>query len=153
MLNRLIERLYWRRLEKRTSNLVSHAKRELALLGGEDCEMQQAMNKHIIKMLMVFADEGHSGFSASYARGIISDLLAYKPLTPLTGEDSEWVEVSEGTKQNNRHHSVFMENGKAYDIDGRVFEDASGSRYTNYNSRVNVTFPYTPKTEIVKVAE
>lgn len=132
------------------SNLVLHARHELALLGGADDKMQQAMNAHIIGMVKLFSKEGHSGFSASYAIGILEKLLRFEPITPLTGEPGEWVEVSDGTLQNKRCSHVFKEKGQAYDIDGRIFRDAIGC-YTNRDSRVNVTFPYTPKREYVDV--
>ena len=40
----------WKNRNKE-SNLVLHARAELALLGGADDEMQQAMNEHIIGMV------------------------------------------------------------------------------------------------------
>ena len=147
------------------SNLLSHAKRELDLIGmTEDSpdEMNRMMRKHILHMMDEFAKEGHSGFSAGYAINILTRLFDFKPLSPLTGEDSEWNEVSErmGSKcwQNNRRSSVFKdEDGVAYDIDGKVFwewaksHDDDGnvvgehrSYYSCRDSRVNVTFPYTP---------
>lgn len=139
----------WKNRNKE-SNLVLHARAELALLGGADDEMQQAMNEHIIGMVKLFSKEGHSGFSASYAIGILEKLLRFEPITPLTGEPGEWVEVASGTLQNKRCSHVFKEAGQAYDIDWRIFRDANGC-YTNRDSRVNVTFPYTPKREYVDV--
>ena len=51
-----------------------HAKHELDIIGlKEDSdEMDRAMRNHILKMVEVFSDEGHSGFSASYALAILS---------------------------------------------------------------------------------
>jgi hypothetical protein len=106
-------------------------------------------------MIEVFSDEGHSGFSANYAVAILQKLLKFEPLSPLTGEDSEWNLISEKENlyQNKRCSHVFRENGKAYDINGKVFVQENGSAYTSRDSRVDVTFPYTPKTEYVKVSE
>jgi len=128
------------------SNLLEHAKKELALMGGADDEMQQAMNEHILKMVQEFGGEGHSGFSASYALGLLEKLLRFKPITPLTGEDSEWNEVGDNTFQNNRCSTVFKEgkDGQAYHIDGNVFVDESGCSVTNCYSSVIVNFPWTP---------
>ena len=56
-------------------NLMSHAKRELDIIGmTEDSkdEMNVMMREHILKMIEVFSDEGHSSFSANYAANIIS---------------------------------------------------------------------------------
>ena len=135
------------------SNLVNHAKRELALVGGADDEMQSAMNEHLIRMVETFADEGHSGFSASYAVAVLQKLLRFEPLTPLTGADNEWHEVAPGTFQNVRCSHVFKDETGAYDINGRVFRDPDGSCWTNGDSRVPVTFPYTPTTEYVDRGE
>jgi hypothetical protein len=79
-------------------------------------------------------------------------VAAFEPLTPLTGGDEEWVEVTPGCLQNKRCSHVFKENGQAYDIQGKVFREASGSTYTSGDSRVPVTFPYMPKSVVVDVA-
>jgi hypothetical protein len=143
------------------SNLLSHAEDELNRIGmTEDSpdEMNVAMRKHILHMMQEFANEGHSGFSASYAISILTKLMDFKPLSPLTGEDDEWVNVREyGPEphyQNIRKSSVFKDaDGSCYDIDGKVFwewampyeegEKPYKSYYTNRESRVPVTFPYT----------
>jgi hypothetical protein len=135
------------------SNLVNHAKRELALIGHAEDEMQAAMNAHIIRMVETFADEGHSGFSASYAVAALEKLLRFEPLTPLTGSDDEWMEVGDGLFQNVRCSHVFKEDGNAYDIAGRMFREPDGVCFTGRDSRVPVTFPYTPTTEYVDVED
>lgn len=133
------------------SGLETFAESELArLMGDEDGdEMQSHMNKHILRMVRTFSSEGHSGFSAGYAVSVLQKLLRYQPLGPLTGEDSEWNEVTdmsgEPLWQNNRCGHVFKgADGRAYDIDGRVFIEADGAGFTGLGSWVWVTFPYTP---------
>ena len=145
--------------------LIEFSKRELDLIGltedSED-EMNIDMRKHIMHMMEEFCDEGHSGFSAMYAVGILHKLMRYVPLTPLTGEDDEWVKhdygVNDVTYQNKRKSSVFKDgNGEVYDIEGKVFwewakshnddgslsGEAHKSYYTCRESSVPVTFPYT----------
>ena len=139
-------------------SLVQYAESELDRIGmTDDGDMNGMMRKHLIHMVHEFAEEGHSGFSANYALQCLHKLLKFKPLSPLTGEDDEWHEVSERSGyphfQNKRCSSVFKDgkNGEAYDIDGKVFwewvRDEDGnpykSYYTCYESRVPVTFPYT----------
>lgn len=133
-------------------NLVEHAKRELDILGmGEDSEdMNKMMYDHIIKMVEVFEDERHSGFSASYAASALDKLLRFEPLAPLQGTDDEWNEVGTGLFQNNRCSHVFKENGQAYDSHGKVFVDSEGHSYIRFKSRVNIEFPYSPTREIVQ---
>jgi hypothetical protein len=146
-------------------SLVSYAEDELNRIGlTDEDEYNAIMRKHILNMVKMFADEGHSGFSAPYAISILTKLFAFKPLTPLTGEDDEWTDIREYGPmphyQNKRLSSVFKEaNGECYDIDGKVFwdwckrpldEDEPGypgekifkSYYTCRESRVPVTFPY-----------
>lgn len=148
------------------SNIKNHALAEFRAAGWVNekgdytDEMQQAICEHVLKLLDVFADEGHSGSSAPYAVGVFEKLAMFKPLVPLTGEDWEWTEVSEGCFQNKRCSRVFKQadrfNGQAYDIDGIVFFDwytdpetgeKSKSYFTGRDSFVPVTFPYTPTTE------
>lgn len=151
-------------------SLMSHTIEELNRLGmTEDAtdEYNKSMRNHIIHMMQEFCNEGHSGFSAGYAVSILSKLMKYEPVTPLTGADDEWVDVASfGTGdlyQNKRYSKIFKEgkNGKAYNIEGKVFwewatrpleEDEEGypglkkykAYYTSKDSRVYVTFPYTP---------
>jgi hypothetical protein len=139
-------------------SLVEYAESELDRIGiTDDDDMNGTMRKHLLHMVKEFADEGHSGFSANYALQCLHKLLKFKPLSPLTGEDDEWTEVSQRSGyphfQNKRCSSVFKDgkNGEVYDIDGKVFwewcKDEDGnpykSYYTNRESRVSVTFPYT----------
>lgn len=141
------------------SDLLSYAERELNLIGlTEDDDYNGAMRKHILHMVKEFAAEGHSGFSASYAISILGKLMKYVPLTPLTGEDSEWTDISDygdGKKmrwQNNRRSSVFKDaDGYCYDIDGKIFwewaineeGDVYKSYYGGSGSSIPLTFPYT----------
>lgn len=156
------------------SNILEHAKRELDLIGmtaDNEEEMNRMMREHILKMIQVFADEGHSGFSANYAVNILSKLLKFEPISPLTGDDSEWTELDYGSDmkyQNKRLSRVFKgADGRAYDIEGTVFyewversldpeeEGYPGTKrfksyYTGRDSRTYITFPYTPTTQYVE---
>jgi hypothetical protein len=140
-------------------SLVSYAENELDRIGmTDDDDMNGMMRNHLIHMIKQFADEGHSGFSASYALQCLEKLMRFKPLSPLTGEDDEWTEVSQISGyphfQNKRCGSIFKDGkiGEAYDIDGKVFwewyrDNETGeqfkSYYTSFESRMPVTFPYT----------
>lgn len=142
------------------SGLERHAERELALLMGDPDgdDMQRAMNKHLLRMVRTFAREGHSGFSASYAVSVLEKLLRYEPLGPITDDPAEWQEISEEMGricwQNRRCSHVFKDaDGRAYDINGRVFVEPDGVSFTGTGSRVYVTLPYTPTTEYVNVGE
>lgn len=106
------------------SNLINYAKDEMDLIGlreDSDDEMNRAMREHILQMVKVFSDEGHSGFSANYALAILKKVLDFKPLSALTGEDDEWLEVADELYQNKRASNVFKDKDGAYWSDGIVF--------------------------------
>ena len=134
-------------------SLVDYAEKELDRIGMTDeDEYNGMMRKHLLHMVKEFADEGHTGFSASYTIQCLKKLLNFKPLSSLTGEDDEWTDVGGNLFQNKRCYSIFKDaTGDAYDIDGRVFwewytvketGEKRKSYYTCYESRLPVTFPY-----------
>ena len=106
---------------------------------------------NILDILRVFSEQGHSGSSAPYVINLFTKLAMFKPISPLTGEDSEWDEISDGIYQNNRASTVFKDHDRVYDINGKVFREKDGACFTSSESRVDVTFPYTPTTEYVDV--
>jgi hypothetical protein len=141
-------------------SLIEHAKRELATLRRPDedadtAEMQGWVEECVLNCVQAFADAGHSGSSAAYTASILGNLLRFEPLAPLTGEDDEWFHPYCGDsptepdlEQNKRCSHVFRENGQAYDINSIVWRDPDGTLVTNFDSRRNVEFPYTPTQEI-----
>lgn len=151
---KFIERLKlcWRILCFKQSNVLDHAAAELPK---PQEEMQEMMNSNLIELVLVFATQGHSGLSSSYAISMLERLLRFEPLGPLTGEDDEWGEVDGGPEmkwQNKRCGHVFKrEDGTAYDCEARIFRDPDGCCFTSSDSRVEVTFPYSPVREYVDV--
>lgn len=113
------------------SNMINFAKKEMDIIGlTDEEEMNGTMRKHILHMVEEFGDEGHSGFSASYALSILQKVLAFKPLSPLTGEDSEWMDVGRGDDlyQNKRYSSVFKE-GKDGEANVSDFEQTLTNQF------------------------
>ena len=120
-------------------------------------DMQEAICTHGLKLLEIFAEEGHSGTTAPYAANMFKTLAMFEPIAPLTGEDWEWHEASEGVFQNKRCSRVFKQadrfDGQAYDLEGKVFyewrtDKETGEKYKSHytcsESLVPVTFPYKP---------
>ena len=137
-------------------SLIEHAKREFKALGYIPLDEEQPedpnkwIQQNVLELLEVFAEQGHSGTSAPFCIEYFYKLAYFKPLTPLQGTDDEWNEIGDGVFQNNRCGRVFKgADGKAYDIEGIVFKDSDGCHYTSRDSRVYITFPYTPTTEYV----
>jgi hypothetical protein len=143
--------------------LERHAIREFKAAGyiplGQDQEdgPDKWMQEGVLELIRVFGKQGHSGFSAPHCISLFKKLANYEPLIPLSGDDEEWNDISDGSGetmfQNNRCSHVFKgADGKAYDIDGRIFREPNGACYTSRDSRVYVEFPYAPKSEYVDVA-
>mgnify|MGYP001567928967 FL=1 len=132
-------------------NSLEFAKQELGLAGlfSKDSDYEGMIGEDVLELMKVFAKQGHSGFSAKLTAQIFGKLTRYEPLTPLRGSDDEWTEVRPGVFQNNRCPRVFKENGQAYDTQGRVFRDSGDTTFISGDSRVLVSFPYTPTTKIV----
>jgi hypothetical protein len=144
---------------------MRHAERELEILGylnetgdelGDDMNIMMADN--VLELIRVFSEQGHSGFSAPYCISLFNKLARFEIIAPLTGRDDEWNEICDertsgnAVWQNNRDSRVFKESdGRAYFIEGIVWEDRNGCSYTSRDSRVYIDeFPYIPKTEYRK---
>lgn len=146
------------------SNLTEFAKRELQLVGYDLDQKEEDPNKwlveNVLELIKTFSEQGHSGASAPYCINIFRKLALFQSLSPLTGQDDEWNLISENEDdgrlwQNRRCHHVFKsEKDGSYDIDGKVFVTPDGVQCTRgTDTRVPVTFPYVPKTEVVHVEE
>ena len=108
------------------SNLVAHAKLELRRAGLFDADSDYGgmLAEGVMKIVKVFAEEGHSGMSAAMTVQLLEKLLRFKPLTPITSDPSEWMDVTEHGPQgpmwqNRRSSSCFSTDGGKtyYDID------------------------------------
>lgn len=132
---------------------VDFAKDELTRAGmfAADSDYGGMLGDAVMKMITAFAEEGHSGASASAAINLFSRLAKFEPLTPLTGADDEWREIEPGVFQNTRCYRIFKKNGDAYDSEGRIFRYPDGICVTRRESRVPITFPYMPKREYVDI--
>lgn len=136
--------------------IVWHGRRELQAVGYDPDQDEEDPNKwiqqNLLDLLRVMSMQGHSGFSASYLVDTFSKLARYQPLAPLKGDASEWNEVGDGVWQNNRCSHVFKDaDGRAYDIDARIYREPNGACFTRGGERCYIEFPYTPTREYIDV--
>ena len=97
--------------------MACQREREFAIKAGreENAEYGIACYKSALKAFKSLLEDGHSGMSISITRQILNRLLLGEPLSPVTGEDDEWEDVSyagmpEGVieeYQNKRMSSLF----------------------------------------------
>lgn len=133
-------------------NLTDHARKELELAGmfDKDVDGSEAAGswnrlcaEAVMELMEVFAEQGHSGFSASMTQDLFSRLAKYEKLTELTDNPDEWRDVSEFQSgkpgwQSTRSPSCFSENGgKTYwdiDEDWNKHEDEDGTVWSGGGS-------------------
>ncbi len=150
-------------------SFVNYARREFEILNtinegkpdfnADDYQINLNMQATIMRVLEDTAKEGHSGgsigWAISYLTEVTKKLLSFEPLAPLTGADDEWVDVSKESGytlfQNKRCSAVFKDDTSTYYLYGKRFVDPSGVTFTTKNSHVDITFPYMPSTELIKV--
>ena len=108
------------------TNLTQYAKEELERAGlfDRDSDYGGLLGNSALEIVETFTKQGHSGHSAEVVTQLVSKLLRYEPLTPLTYAEDEWTDVSKETGhplwQNKRRLSVFSKDGGKthYDLNG-----------------------------------
>ena len=147
--------------------LVRHATVELEALArahlGEELTITPFVPQ-VLAMIQAFGESGQSGGSAPYTAGcivsVLKKLMAYEPLTPLTGHDEEWGDVGpmNGSPmwQNRRDSRVFKhEDGRVTFNDAIIWEEEDGCRIAGwvggFSPSQPITLPCTPKTRYVEV--
>lgn len=133
--------------------MINYAKSELARITKDEDGLQRRINRDILEIVKIFSNQGHSGFSGSYALSILNRLLRFKPITPLTGEKEEWNDLGDGRWQNKRCSSVFRtKDGDFEDIDGIIVSDNGGiTWFSSGRFHKKISFPYYPSVEPEKV--
>lgn len=132
------------------SKLMEYAKKELDYIWPPQKidDLQHYIKKDVLNLMDVFCNQGHSGSSAPYVLTIFSRLANWKPILPLTGDESEWGEPfgEDFIQQNKRCGTIFRkyhDNKTAYNSEGKVFSDDYGQTwYSNKDSHVPIEFPY-----------
>lgn len=79
------------------SNIEEYARKELELAGwlDKDSFYEGEMGKAVLELIKVFSDQDHSGMSSNICRDLFHKLSNFEPLTPLTGEEDEWNDITE----------------------------------------------------------
>lgn len=59
-------------------SLTKYAEAELARIPHDEDGLQSLTDKNILEIVKIFGEQGHSGFSASYALSVLDRLLRFK---------------------------------------------------------------------------
>ena len=119
------------------SKLTDHAKRELEHIGAftKDSDFYEGMTGNaVMELIEVFDKQGHSGMSANIVLRLFNKLADFKPISPLTFDDSEWhtrtrFDKDDDTYQNERDSAVFKEGktGRPHYILAHLQRDPDGT--------------------------
>ena len=117
------------------SNLACHAWDELnraGLFTGDGDFYGGMTGRAVMDLVDVFVEQRHSGVSASIVIDILRRVLAFEPLSPLTDDPAEWMEVTDGLWQSRRQSQAFSQDvGKTY----RLNEDRATLHATDVSGR------------------
>ena len=132
--------------------LVSYAEHELKCAGlfDEDSDYDGMLGPAILNVVKAFADEGHSGCSASISIFALSRLLRFKPLALIkqpTPSDYIDIDLNGCILQHNRDAELFSNNrGKTWYALDESYRKVWWKPWTWVrNGRRKVRFPYMPK--------
>jgi len=114
-------------------NLSEYAKDELTRAGlfDEDSDYNGMLGKAVMDLVEVFADQGHSGFSAGMTLSIFNRVASYMPLTPVTSDPDELffheadAAGGDGLWQSRRQPDLFSKDGGKtwYSVNNRNTEE------------------------------
>jgi len=143
------------------SMFLDWAEKEVKAAGllDADSDYDGMLGEAVLSLVNVFSEQDHSGMSAAMVKDIFDSLISWKPLTPLTSNPSEWMEVTEGLWQSRRNPACFSEDGgKTYTDQNDscwLHEDAEGCTYfcrpeNSEDITIHESVPYNEDSEEIK---
>lgn len=115
---------------------------------------QEKIYSNALDLIGAFSDQGQTGESAAIIFNILNRIIRFKPISPLTGEDDEWIEIKHTSElklyQNARCASVFKMIGSnlifTYDLDATLVSLDGGKTFgfDKKYCKTPITFPYDP---------
>lgn len=157
---------------KEKNAYILHFERELEIMRKQVPEDDQLIIEPYVEamkgVMEAFAKEGHSGGSAPYAASAIAHslkaVLGFQILSPLTGEDDEWVMIDKRISGGNVHYQNVRDGGVFKDENGNCsyntaivwqgeddWDTFTGSLFGIRSSQYIKEFPFMPKTFYVNV--
>ena len=157
------------------TNTQSHAQVEFDILSKTTPDaIALEFKDEILALCEKFGNSGQSGGSAPYTAAIISSvvkkLCTFQTIAPLTGEDSEWSDVTKQSNgemlyQNKRNSAVFKDETGVWYLDAVIWcadtPGDSGNNWDNFSGNVEGIksrayikgFPFEPKTFYINVTK
>lgn len=166
-----IDRLY--SLLDMTPSGDAWAMHEISILTKNSDSYMKACCNSAMKAYMSLRDDEHSGMSIGLTKTILNRLINGVPLTELTGDESEWSELTDSNDSvnyveyvNNRcssvYKKVYADGTVTYSwLDRYIFKDIHSSTtwhtgaFNNYLNKIfgEITFPFYPSNSITVYVE
>lgn len=102
-------------------NLAQHAWDELNRQGlfDPDGDYGGMLGRAVYDLVCTFAEQGHSGCSARACVDLFRRVASFEPLSDLTTDPDEWLDVTDGLWQSRRMAAAFSQDrGRTFRING-----------------------------------
>ena len=143
-----------------TETLVQYAQSEFAVAAEHRDKTQitedmmpwiERIESSVIKMLSILDELPVEDRSRWLAMSLFGRLSTNQVVTPLSGDESEWIDSGmENIKRNRRCPHVFMrDDGTAFDARAVVRLAGDGSMRPESVESRDIAFPYMPKQEVL----
>lgn len=129
-------------------SLLEHAEEEMRRAGlyDDDADYGGMIPQAVLALVRAHADQGHSGGSHELVMSIFEKVIRYRPLTPITDNPRDWIDVAaecsprakHGFWQCRRSSTLFSTDGGKtyYDLDEK--QSAFFCRLSNWLERPEV---------------
>ncbi len=153
---RKILNLAFKLMINKDSGFLQHAKREFEFIKLDKSGYNKWMIQNITDLLKMLSIQRHSQ-TLYDTLDSLKKLATFQPLTPLTFEEDEWLDVSEACGEESMYQNIRMSNifkhgidGKPYSLDAILWIDDDGVGFNGtingYSSCQYVKIPFIPKT-------
>lgn len=143
------------------NKMKAHAERELRLLGfTENTNLDgMAIGLTVMSLIRILCSRDHDRKAIDLITSLFNDLSHMKVLSPLTGEDSEWLPAENGVQKNVRLPNVTRTVDGCFYLAAIVWQDIDTERVwigaldKTTSSAHRIKFPFAPASVMVRVQE
>ncbi|HNX37038.1 MAG TPA: hypothetical protein PL124_02995 [Candidatus Cloacimonadota bacterium] len=142
-------------------DMKDHAEREMHIVGLSDPSSPDGgvIYATIVSLMRMLNTRDHSKQTLDLITTLFSELVHMKILSPLTGDESEWLPAVNGIQKNLRMPAVYRTIEGAFYSAAIVWQDVAtektwiGALDERIKSDHPITFPWVPASVMVRVQE
>lgn len=138
--------------------MIEHAKNELKQIG----LYEHKIGKSVLQLIETFTKQKNSKKETEKIKLLFNKLVDFQQLSEITGEETEWLEISKNTYQNKKLKTLFKQKDKSYFVNAIIWETQdhqeifAGIAKTKDGKEISCrqvvkSFPFVPKTFRIEV--